>query len=92
MRWTIDSIEDDIAAIEEEGGRMLHLPLSLLPRGVREGDVLVVERDRARTGGVTLRITPDPAATDAAYRASARQLRRKPGARAARDPGGDVQL
>lgn len=92
MRWTIDSIEEDVAAVEEEGGRMLRVPLSLLPAGVREGDVLTVDRTAGRRGRLTLRIAIDRAATDAAYRASERQLRTPRGKRALEDPGGDVEL
>jgi hypothetical protein len=92
MRWIVDSIEEDVAAIEAEGGRTLRVPLSLLPEGVREGDVLSVERTETRAGRVTLCIDVDPRATDDAYRKSERQVRRKPGKRAARDPGGDIEL
>ena len=91
MRWTIDSIEENVAAVEEQGGRMFRVPLALLPRGVREGDILRVER-ADRDGEVTLRISLDPDATDKSWRASERQLRRKPGKRARKDPGGDVAL
>ena len=92
VRWTIDSIEEDVAAVEDERGRVLHVPLALLPDGVHEGDVLAVERRAGRDGALTLRIARDPAATDRAWRASERQLRRKPGPRARKDPGGDVEL
>lgn len=40
----VDRIENGIAALELEGRAMQMLPLSLLPEGVAEGDVLL-ERD-----------------------------------------------
>jgi hypothetical protein len=91
MRWTIDSIEEGIASVEQDGGQMLILPLALFPDGAREGDILSVERKETR-GRVTLRIAIDRTATDRAYRASERQVRKKSGPRAVRDPGGDVEL
>lgn len=46
-RWTVDGIEDGprgpVARLEREDGRTFDLPLSALPDGVREGDVLGVE-------------------------------------------------
>lgn len=85
--WTIDAIEEGIAALEAEG-TLLHLPLALLPAGVREGDVLTVERT-ADADGCVLHIRPNPAATEAALQRSRNQL----GAmRPANDPGGDIVL
>lgn len=40
----VDRIENDVAACELEGRVMRMIPLSLLPEGVAEGDVLL-ERD-----------------------------------------------
>ena len=92
-RWTIDSIEEGVAAVEDENGRMIHLPAALLPDAARPGDVISVERRAARGGAsVTLRVSIDREATERAYRQSERQLRRKPGKRAIKDRGGDIEL
>jgi uncharacterized protein GlcG (DUF336 family) len=85
--WTVDSIEEGIAAVEDESGVLLHLPASLLPDGVREGDVVTVERTSGAASS-TLRLSIDRAATDAALRASRDQLTRLE----QDDPGGDIQL
>lgn len=85
--WTVDSIEEGIAAVHDESGALLHLPAWLLPDGVREGDVVAVERG-THGPSATLRLSIDRPATDAALRASRAQL-----ARLKRDdPGGDIQL
>jgi hypothetical protein len=87
MTWTVDAIEEGIAALEAEG-KLLHLPLALLPTGVREGDVLAVERT-SDADGCVLHIRPDPAATEAALLRSRDQLRAM---RPTNDPGGDIVL
>lgn len=87
MTWTVDAVEEGIAALEANG-TLLHLPLALLPTGVREGDVLAVEREE-QVDASTLRIRIDRAATEAALRRSRDQLRSM---RAANDPGGDIVL
>lgn len=85
--WTVDAIEEGIAALEAEG-KLLHLPLELLPAGVREGDVLAVDREE-QVDASTLRIRIDRAATEAALQRSREQLR---SIRPANDPGGDIVL
>ncbi len=85
--WVVDGIEEGIAALEAEG-TLLHLPLALLPTGVREGDVLAVEW-AADADGCVLHIRPDPAATEAAPQRSRDQLRAM---RPTNDPGGDIVL
>ena len=86
--WTVDSIEEGIAAVEAGEGEMIHVPSWLLPEGAREGDVVSLERKEAR-GSVTLRLRIDRAATEAAHRASRDQLARL---RPTDGGGGDVQL
>lgn len=76
-RWIIDRIEEQVAAIEEDGARVVHVPRALLPDGAREGDVLAVEREGAGDE-VRLRIRRDPAATAAALARSRAQLRQAP--------------
>lgn len=85
--WTVDSIEEGVAAVQDDEGVMIHLPAWLLPDGTREGDVVSVERREAR-GSVTLRLTIDRAATEAALDASRAQLARLQ----QDDPGGDIVL
>ena len=87
MTWTVAAIEEDIAALEADG-KLLHLPMALLPTGVREGDVLAVDR-LEQVDESTLRIRIDRAATEAALRRSRDQLRAM---RPANDPGGDIVL
>ena len=43
-RWTIDSIEESVAAVQVDG-RMMHVPKWMLPRGARAGDVLAVRHE-----------------------------------------------
>jgi hypothetical protein len=40
--WVVDQIENGVAAVEIDGKSTITLPLGVLPRGVREGDVLLV--------------------------------------------------
>jgi hypothetical protein len=48
MKMTIDRVEGDIAVLVtcEENPQTVNLPLSLLPPGSREGDVITVEIGR----------------------------------------------
>jgi hypothetical protein len=87
MSWVVDAIEEGMAALESDG-RLLHLPVAVLPAGVREGDVLAVEWS-AESDGCVLRIRPDRAATEAALQRSRDQLRAM---RPANEPGGDIVL
>ncbi len=98
--WTIDSLEEDSAQIEEDGVRVIHVPRSILPDRAREGDVLIVTREDARAGGkgaqagtsVRVTITLDQGATRAAKFKSRQQVRRISQASKKLDPGGDVIL
>ncbi len=85
--WTVDSIEEGVAAVHEGDAPPLHLPTWLLPDGTREGDVLTVERKTVR-GAVTLRLRIDRDATTRALDASREQVARMKRS----DPGGDIQL
>jgi len=40
--WVIDQIENGVASIEVDGKTMITIPRAILPRGVKEGDVLQV--------------------------------------------------
>jgi hypothetical protein len=85
--WVVDSVEEGIAAVEEDGARLVRVPAWILPPGAREGDVLSVTRS-VEDGASVLRVTPDRAATEAALRRSREQL----GRAAPNDPGGDIVL
>lgn len=90
-RWVVDSIEESVASVEVDGDRMITVPQSLLPSGVRSGHVLSVRRDLAPDGTRSvLTIEIDEAATQQALAASAAQV--KKGARQKNDPGGDIVL
>lgn len=86
--WMVDSIEEGIAAVEEDGGRVLHVPLWLLPDGVREGQIVAVTREET-PGGVALTVAVDREATERALRRSRAQVEGTPGHH---DPGGDIVL
>lgn len=87
-RWTVDSVEEGIAAVLDDAGRLIHVPVWLLPAATREGDVLALERTPAGDGACSLHITLDRGATDEALRVSREQVER----RLPHDPGGDIVL
>lgn len=89
LTWTIDSIEEGIAAVIGDAGVMAHLPAPFLPDDAREGDVVTAEREMADDGTLTLRIRVDRDATDAALRRSHEQLAEL---KRGDDPGGDIYL
>jgi hypothetical protein len=86
-RWVVDSMEEGVAAVEEDGARMLYVPAWLLPATVREGDVLRVSR-RDEGAASLLRIEVDRAATQEALARVGEQVSRL----ARDDPGGDIAL
>jgi hypothetical protein len=90
-RWVVDSIEEFVASIEVDGGKMIRLPQWVLPDGARDGHVLSVRHDRPAGGARSvLTIEIDDKATKAALDASAAQVakhRKQPN-----DPGGDIAL
>lgn len=86
-RWVVDSVEEEVAAVHQDDGRLVRVPVWILPAGTREGDVLSVEHS-AVDGASSLRITVDRAATDDALRRSREQVER----RLPPDPGGDIVL
>ncbi len=85
-RWVVDSIDEGIAAIEEDGERVVHVPRWMLPYGAREGSVLSVTRERG-ADGIVLRIEPDAAGEAEALERSRRQVESETG-----DEGGEVVL
>lgn len=58
-RWTVDAVEDapagPVARLEREDGVTVTLPLSALPGGLREGDVLAVQPG---ADGASVRVLP----------------------------------
>jgi hypothetical protein len=78
-RWIVDSIEESMASVEVDGDKLMPVPVAMLPRGTKQGDILRVS------------IEIDAAATKAALAESAAQVK-KGGARQANDPGGDITL
>lgn len=90
-RWIVDSIEEFVASVEVDGGKMITVPQWLLPDGAREGHVLRVQHDRPAKGPrSTLTIEIDEAATKQALAASAAQVKKT--VRQPNDPGGDIKL
>ncbi len=81
-RWIVDSIEEGIAALEEDGERLVHVPAWILPKETREGTTLLVERERTAKGASAVRITID----DEAKRISKERPDR------GGDSGGDIRL
>ena len=90
--WRIDGIEEGIARIEQDGGEMITLPVSLLPAGAREGQRLTVARTADGRRGITLAIAIDAEGTSAELAASARQTAAARARSRKRDPGGNVAL
>jgi hypothetical protein len=78
--WIVDEIEEGMAAVEIDSGKIIHLPLAVLPKGVKPGDVI-----RA-----TLEI--DAAATKQALAKSVAQVKKGRDASRKLDTGGDIVL
>ncbi len=86
-RWVVDGIEEGVARVEEDGERLLHVPLWLLPQDVEEGSVL---RVGVEGGAVrTVKVELDREATEAALRRSREQAAKRP---TGNDPGGPIRL
>jgi DUF3006 family protein len=73
-RWEIDAIEESVAQVDVDGQGTMHVPQWMLPRGVKEGDVLAVSHEVTSQASV-LRIERDVKATDALKRATAERQR-----------------
>jgi Protein of unknown function (DUF3006). len=89
--WRIDGIDEGVARVEEDGDRMITVPIYLLPAGASEGQRLQVARTTAK-GSVTLTISIDEAGTAADLAASRAQTAAIAAQSRKRDPGGDVAL
>ncbi len=91
-RWVLDSIEEGIARVEEDGGRMISIPIHLLPVGVKEGQLLRVIRAPAADGTMGLTIAIDESGTRKAYRKSIETTAAAMAESKKKDRGGDVSL
>ena len=90
-RWVVDSIEEFMASVEVDGGRMMTIPQWILPAGTRQGQVLAVHHSRPADGRRSvLTVEIDDMGTKAALRKSAAQVAKF--ARQPNDPGGDIAL
>lgn len=78
MRWVIDAIEEGMASVEVEDGKMITIPRAALPKGAKPGDVITLDVDRA--------------ATKQAVVESAAQVAKGREASKRRDKGGDIAL
>lgn len=88
--WVIDSMEENSAAVEQDGSTVFQIPRSLLPAGAREGDHLKVspiDSGEGRELRITIQLDHD--ATQAARQRSAAQV--APSVQS-RDPGGHIKL
>jgi hypothetical protein len=90
-RWTVDGLEDGpqgrMARVEREDGLTFDVPLSVLPPGVREGDLLAVLEG---PDGVTLRRLP--AETRARRETAQRDLDARNAAETAHAAEGEINL
>ena len=78
MRWVIDAIEEGMASVEVDGGKMITVPHAALPKGAKAGDVITLDIDHA--------------ATRQAVAESAAQVAKGKAASRKRDKGGDIAL
>ena len=92
-RWAIDAIEEGMARIEEDGERMITVPVYLLPAGVREGQVLEVTSAPGRVKGtLVVSVAADEEATTESLARSKVAMARAIVRSRKRDAGGDVAL
>jgi hypothetical protein len=92
-RWVIDGIEEGMARIEEDGERIITVPLHLLPADVAEGQMLRVSlAPGAESGSLVVTVSIDEKATAQALEKSRAAMARTMSASKKRDRGGDVAL
>lgn len=92
-RWAIDAISEGMARIEEDGERMISVPVYLLPSGVREGQVLQVSSAPGEGSGTLLvTVAADEEATAESLAKSKATTTRAMAQSRKRDRGGDVAL
>ena len=87
--WVVDSMEENTAAVEQDGGPVYQIPRLLLPDTVKEGDICRVSAQKnAQPGTLIFTVTIDQKATESAKQRSAAQVAPKP----SNDPGGPIKL
>jgi hypothetical protein len=86
-RWAVESVDADVARVEEDGTRMITIARDLLPAGVKAGQVLTAVRV-----GTSVTVELDEAATRDALAASKAQVAAVMAESKKQDPGGDVAL
>ncbi|MEP7002002.1 MAG: DUF3006 domain-containing protein [bacterium] len=92
-RWAVDSIDEGIARIEEDGERMITIPRHLLPDGVTAGQLLRVSRSSpSGPESLVLTIEIDRAGAAKSLRTSKATMAQAMDESKTRDPGGDVAL
>ena len=92
-RWAVEGIEEGIARIEEDGERMISVPVHLLPPGTKAGQLLRMTGDAGDLAGAAgCTIVLDEAGTLAAQRQSKAFVDATLAESKKRDPGGDVSL
>jgi hypothetical protein len=91
-RWAVDGIEEGMARIEEDGERMITVPVYLLPAGVREGQILQVTSVPGEKRTLVVTVAADAAATAASLAKSKAAMARAMAQSRKRDAGGDVAL
>lgn len=92
-RWVVDGIEEGMARIEEDGERMITVPVYLLPAGVREGQVLeLTSAPGDRKGALIITVAVDEAAATQSLAKSKATMARAMAKSRKRDAGGDVAL
>ncbi len=94
MLWSLDAIEENMARLQPDSGPMLVVPISLLPSGAREGQILRVtpSADGTTATSVTFTIQIDDAATAQALARSRATTSKASNDSRRRDPGGNVAL
>src|SRR5690349_6343061 len=92
-RWAIDGISEGMARIEEDGERMITLPVYLLPAGVREGQILQVTTAPGEgKGTLVVTVAADEEATAESLAKSKATMAGAMAKSRKRDAGGDVAL
>ena len=81
--WAVDGIEESVARVEEDGARMITVPVHLLRVTTSTG---------APPGTLIITVAIDVAGTAAALDKSRRTIAEASKASKRRDPGGDVSL
>jgi len=49
MKVVIDRFEGKFAVLELENGKVVDVPIDIIPQGAKEGDVLLIEIDKKET-------------------------------------------